>query len=280
MKKTFQTPNYVWRTHLVLLSTIILHSTCQRLIKRWKVNAIKRRWNPRIAQKLRCAQFPSGDIRCADGQHTGTAMIELFGDHMVEVEVTDVRDEADFAQLVLDCNPKLASNPSPNDNFWLRLEAGDAIAHELKLIVEKCGYTVGRQNGAGHRTILCVGAMETILDVSGPDGLRSLLMLLSDIFPEQSPIDYIANGTWLFLKHCGDDPAFKRDRIVEVLRQMPFPTFTRQARERKGIEGSQARAFAVILRTTFNESNPHKSPDIRSEIPQWAKTVRSKPPRD
>jgi hypothetical protein len=259
--------NRPWTPGTVRLSALRITSSFQRPIDEKKVDRILRGFDPNKVNIVKVCRFPNGLLAVADGQHTVTALSRKFGDILIDCEVRDVLDNAEFLTAVKDCNSPINTKITGNDVFWMDYVNGDPTAKAIHLAADAYGYAIVRKKTNANQ-IDCVASILRIHRESGLPALRAVLEFARETFDGVKLNNYHVEGIYLFLKFCSKDRAFRRDRVVTHLKETPFPSIERQVENAtKGPGVTKARAFATVLRDSYNDRNGQGSPDIKADIP-------------
>lgn len=256
-----------WKPATIQLSALRINSARQRPIDDTKVDRIIREFDWRKVNVIKVCRFPNGLLAIADGQHTATAIAQRFGNILVDCEVCDVRDEHEFRLRVGDCNSRVSTKVTTADNFWIDTADKDETAELIHLAAKDNGYDIVRKPTNANQ-VNCVTAILRVYKKGGLDGVEATFAFAREVFCGHSLHDYIVEGIYLFLAHCGPDKAFNHRRVVDLLKRAPFPAIIRQTMTTAQQPGvTKARAFATALRDTYNDSNGKGSPDIKTDIP-------------
>ena len=262
-KEAFGRP---WTPRRIEISQLRITSLLQRGLDESKVARIIREFDPVKVNVVKVCRYPNGLLAVCDGQHTVTALRRMFDNIEVDCEVTDIRDDEEFAGKVFAANSPINSKISKNDVFWISGENKDKEIQTIHLAASSYGYEIVRRK-TNCAQVDCVASILRVHREGGLSALHQVFAFARETFDGQKLSNYHIEGIHLFLKSCSSDRAFRRDRVIAHLKETPFPTIERQVMNAtKGPGLTKSRAFAIVLRDSYNDRNGKGSADIRADI--------------
>lgn len=199
-----------------------------------QVTKIKRNFNDKFFGCLMVSARQDGSQMAIDGQHRLIAVRELFGPDypvacLVHLDLT-YEDEVSIFNAMNGDRKHLKHIVIFNN----KLQIGDADATAIVAILDECGFRLTKKAKAtATNEIKAVRLVEKLYRVGGADGLKEVLTLVQEAWPDEQGRNKsdIFLGLHTFLSAYRDHEGLSRERLVKQLASESIFKLRREARE-------------------------------------------------
>lgn len=268
--------SHTWEQDIAL-NDLELDETYQRTKREHWVNSIAKNFDQDLFGKPLVAKRLNSRYLVVNGQHRIDALylvyqreIEAGATIMVRCDVfasTSVKEEA---KQFRGMNSETL-RPSAAENFKARLAEDDPVALDIQRIAHECGFELWLTGGAlpPKDKIGAIASLERIygkrrgqdkaqgrLYITGsPEFLREILSILRDARQERGQVTaFILDGTAAFLNRYHGHKNYRRERLVEILRETDSDAIMTDARsiQRSLRSGSIAKSTGMLILQRYN----------------------------
>jgi hypothetical protein len=230
----------------------------QRQLNEPRVEALKKKFNPKMLGLITASKRADGRSYILDGQHRIAAARAKGYTGYVAVRLYENLTVAEEAQLFLDLNDTRKVNAI--DKFLVRATMGDPAAVALKGALERVGLNASAQHTGG--MFAAIVALERVysgfISKGGEprlDLVEATLQILVRAYGPKDRTAFQANtvqGIGLLIHIFGK--RVSADDLVEALRSIPSDALAIKGRATKDLEGGTgAQGVAKVLLSIYNK---------------------------
>lgn len=246
-------------TYTRMSANKLLAAPYQREIRRYKVENIKRNYDPLKAKPIVVSRR-NGKYYIIDGDHTITAQRELFGETcMVDVRIIDgltYEQESEYYDTQYDNCTKLSSI----EHMKSRVEYESKAKDMVQLCADK-GFVLATCMGKSKNKINAVSTFEKVYDMLGNNDTANMLALIKEIWDgdKEALSSQFLEGIGKFYSIYKGKMNTKR--FVKVFSDVPAIDITSAVNKQASLGMTKADRMVLKFREMYNYRYKNKLPE-------------------